>query len=455
MPKNSLEKEIGISPLELIDSMPWSVTIYDARGQVVMVNRKLCQNVNTNPEDWVGKSADQVVKDGYISEAIVKEAIEKRKTVYGVTRSRTGVEGLSVCEPVFNDHGNITFFVVSSPLMRDFQEIRSIIKGQQAREKLYIREIEYLRNLLLLNQEDVFESFSMKSILKTIQKISHMDCTVLITGESGVGKEVIAKIIHKSSNRKDGPFIPVNISAIPETLLESELYGYKEGAFTGALKGGKAGLFEVAEGGTLFVDEAGDIPVGMQVKILRAIDSGEITRVGDTRSKKMDVRIIAATNRNLEDEISQGKFREDLYYRLNVVPIKISPLRERPEDIWLLASHFLKRINEKYNMKKSFSPEILAALKTHHWPGNIRELRNVIERLAILSNTDEISTEDFNTLIDSPLIENRSTTALHEYDSYEQSRILSALKEANGNKSKAAKILGMQRSKLYRKLRSR
>lgn len=442
-----------ISALEVIDSMPWSVTIYDSQGKVVMVNSKLCQNVNTNPEDWIGKSADQVVKDGYINQAIVTKAISKRKTVYGVTRSRTGAEGLSVCEPVINDHGDITFFVVSSPLMKDFQEIRAIIEGQQAREKLYIREIEYLRNFLFLNQEDVFESPGMKSILQTVQKISKTDCTVLITGESGVGKEVIAKIIHKSSNRKDGPFIPVNVSTIPETLLESELYGYKQGSFTGALKGGKAGLFEVAEGGTLFVDEVGDIPIGMQVKILRAIDNGEITRVGDTRSKKMDVRIIAATNRNLEEEIRHGKFRDDLYYRLNVVPIKISPLRERPEDIWLLASHFLKRVNEKYNIKKSSSPEILAALKTYHWPGNIRELRNVIERLAILSNADEITMEDFNTLIDSPVIENHSATVLHGYDAYEQSRILSALKEANGNKSKAAKILGMPRSKLYRKLK--
>jgi len=439
--------------LDVIDSMPWSVTIYDAQGKVILVNRKLCENVNTNPEDWIGKSADQLVKDGYIDKVIVTQAIKERKTVYGTTRSRTGVEGLSVCQPVFNDQGDIEYFVVSSPLMKDFHEIRTVIEGQQAREKLYIREIEYLRNLLFVDQENVFESRSMKSILQTVQKISHMDCTVLITGESGAGKEVVAKIIHKNSNRKDGPFIPVNISAIPETLLESELYGYKEGAFTGAARGGKAGLFEVAEGGTLFVDEVGDIPLSIQVKILRAIDSGEITRVGDTRAKKMNVRIIAATNRDIEERIRQGQFRDDLYYRLNVVPIRISPLRERPEDIWLLASHFLKGINEKYNMKKSFSPEILAALKAYHWPGNIRELRNVIERLAILSNTDEISPDDFNNLIGSPLVLHQpAASPLHEYDAYEQSRILSALKEANGNKSKAAKILGMPRSKLYRKL---
>jgi len=330
--------------LDVIDSMPWSVTIYDAQGKVILVNRKLCENVNTNPEDWIGKSADQLVKDGYIDKVIVTQAIKERKTVYGTTRSRTGVEGLSVCQPVFNDQGDIEYFVVSSPLMKDFHEIRTVIEGQQAREKLYIREIEYLRNLLFVDQENVFESRSMKSILQTVQKISHMDCTVLITGESGAGKEVVAKIIHKNSNRKDGPFIPVNISAIPETLLESELYGYKEGAFTGAARGGKAGLFEVAEGGTLFVDEVGDIPLSIQVKILRAIDSGEITRVGDTRAKKMNVRIIAATNRDIEERIRQGQFRDDLYYRLNVVPIRISPLRERPEDIWLLASHFLKGI---------------------------------------------------------------------------------------------------------------
>ncbi|NLX52441.1 MAG: sigma 54-interacting transcriptional regulator [Deltaproteobacteria bacterium] len=451
MVKFGLKEELSV--LEVIDSMPWSVTIYDAQGKVLFVNRKLCENINANLEDFVGKSADQLVEGGYIDKVIVTQAIQKRKTVYGITRSRTGVEGLSVCQPVVNDQGVIKFFVVSSPLMKDFQDIRATIEDQQAREKIYIREIEYLRNLLFLDQEDVFESSSMKTILQTVYKISHMDCTVLITGESGTGKEVVAKIIHKNSNRKDGPFIPVNISAIPETLLESELYGYKEGAFTGALRGGKAGLFEVAEGGTLFVDEVGDIPIGIQVKILRAIDSGEITRVGDTRARKMNVRIIAATNRNLEEDIKNGRFRDDLYYRLNVVPIKISPLRERPEDIWLLALHFLKGINEKYKMNKSFSPEILAALKTYHWPGNIRELRNVIERLAILSNKDEIFPDDFNNLIGIPSAINQpSATALHEYDAYEQSRILSALKEANGNKSKAAKILSMPRSTLYRKL---
>jgi transcriptional regulator with PAS, ATPase and Fis domain len=357
-----------------------------------------------------------------------------------------------VCQPVFNEKGDIKYLVLCSPLTKDHQDIKSLIEDHQYREKLSLKEFEYLRTLLFTKQDDVFESPSMKSILETVKKISCMDCTVLITGESGVGKEVIAKILHRNSMRHSGPFVPVNISAIPETLLESELYGYKPGAFTGAAKEGKIGLIEVAEGGTLFLDEVGEIPPNMQVKLLRALDTREIIRVGDTRPKKIDVRIVAATNRNMENEIRQGRFREDLYYRLNVVPINILPLRERPEDIWPLCLHFLKRVNRKYDIKKVFSPQTLDQLKVYHWPGNVRELRNAVERLAILSRDHEITPSDMSSLLGIPLFAKERKTPLKEYEEYEHERILSALKQANGNKTRAAKLLDMQRSKLYRKL---
>ena len=308
---------------EVVDTMPWSVSVYDPDGRIVMVNRKLCSNVKAGPEEWIGKTAQQIKDEGYIDRTVVTEAIKTGKKSYGITRSRTGVQGLSVCQPVFGKKGNVRFFVVSSPVLKDLEEIGEIIRAQQHQADLYVREIEYLRNMMFQNPDGVFESPCMKTILQTARKISRMDCTVLITGESGVGKEVVAKIIHANSPRKKAPFIHINVSAIPENLLESELYGYTKGAFTGALKEGKVGLFEVANGGTLFLDEVGDIPPGMQVKILRAIDSGEITRVGDTTVRKMDVRIIAATNRDLRDEIRKGTFREDLYYRLNVVPLEI------------------------------------------------------------------------------------------------------------------------------------
>ncbi|MGV8058483.1 MAG: sigma-54 interaction domain-containing protein [Smithellaceae bacterium] len=447
-----LEKEDKEDLINIIDSMPWSVSIYDSNARIIMVNRKLCENVQSAPEDWIGKSAEQIKSEGYIDNTIVTEAIEKRKEVYGITHSRTGVEGLSVCQPVFNNNGNIKFLVVSSPAIKDIQDIQLIVEEQSRQAKMYVREIEHLRNFLLLNKDDIFRSPSMKSILHTVKQISYMDCTVLITGESGVGKEVVAKIIHNNSTRKDRPFIPVNISAIPETLLESELYGYKKGAFTGASKEGKIGLFEVASGGTLFLDEVGDIPMRMQVKILRAIDSGEISRIGSTALQKIDIRIMAATNRDLKDQIKKGTFREDLYYRLNVVPIKINPLRERPEDIWPLCDHFLERLNRKYHMKKTFAPGTLDRIKMYDWPGNVRELRNVVERLAVLSQTDEISVQDFNALVTGLPPKDYTTTPLQNYEAYEQSLILSALKQSNGNKSKAAQILGMHRSKLYRKL---
>lgn len=365
--------------LSVLNTLPWSVSIYSPDARVVMVNQALCNYVSCAPEDWIGKTAQQIKEDGYLDKTIVTEAIRLGEKVCGMVRTRTGVEGLSVCEPVFDENGDLLFLVVSATIVKDFEKIKLMIEDQQKQTDIYRREIEYLRNFLFLNQEDIFESPSMKSILKTVQKISHTDCTVLISGESGVGKEVIAKIIHNNSKRKNGPFIPVSISAIPETLLESELYGYKKGAFTGALTRGKIGLFEVAKGGTLFLDEVGDIPMGMQVKILRAIDSGEITRIGDTRSKKMNARILAATNRNMENEIRKGNFREDLYYRLNIVPIKIAPLRERPEDVWPLCSYFLERVNYKYGIKKTFSAEFWPSSKRVHGP-------ETFENCAMLSN---------------------------------------------------------------------
>ena len=452
MDQISTVPEVEISVLEIIDQMPWTVCIYDSNARIIMVNRKLCDNLHIEPEDWIGKSAEQIRKEGYLDKSIVSEAIAKRQVVYGVTRLRTGFEGLSVCQPVFNEQGDIKYLVLCSPLTKDHLDIKALIEDHQHREKLSLKEFEYLRTLLLTKQDDVFESPGMKSILETVEKISCMDCAVLITGESGVGKEVIAKILHRNSMRRSGPFIPVNISAIPETLLESELYGYKSGAFTGASKEGKIGLIEVAQGGTLFLDEVGEIPPNMQVKLLRALDTGEIIRVGDTRSKKIDVRIIAATNRNMENEIRQGRFREDLYYRLNVVPINILPLRERPEDILPLCLHFLKRVNRKYGIKKVFPPQTLDRLKVYHWPGNVRELRNAVERLAILSRDNEITPGDLKSLLGIPLFEKEQKTPLKEYEEYEHARILAAMKQANGNKTQAAKLLGMQRSKLYRRL---
>ena len=239
------------------------------------------------------------------------------------------------------------------------------------------------------------ESIAVKNLIKMIERVSQSKINVLVIGESGTGKELVARMLHDAGPLKSEPFVPVNCGAIPENLIESEFFGHKKGSFTGAIAD-KPGLFEVASGGTLFLDEVGELPVTMQVKLLRALQERTIRKVGGTDTIKVDARIIAATNRNLEEAVKKGTFREDLYYRLNVVLIKTPPLRERDGDIELLANAFLKKFNEKQNKNiKGFHPEVMRTYYKHAWPGNIRELENIVERAVTLENSDVITTATF------------------------------------------------------------
>src|SRR5688500_84195 len=237
-------------------------------------------------------------------------------------------------------------------------------------------------------------SAEMQGIFAVIEKVADTPSTVLITGESGTGKELVAKALHEQSSRKGGPFIKINCAAIPKTLMESELFGYEKGAFTGATSS-KPGRFELADGGTLFLDEIGEIPVEMQVKLLRAIQESEFERVGGIKTIKVDVRLITATNRDLEKETKDGNFREDLYYRLNVVPLDIPPLRDRDEDIPLLVDHIIAKFNERLKKRvRGISDEAMRMLRGHGWPGNIRELENVLERTILFCSGDTIEVGD-------------------------------------------------------------
>ncbi|HET6612135.1 MAG TPA: sigma-54 dependent transcriptional regulator [Kofleriaceae bacterium] len=318
------------------------------------------------------------------------------------------------------------------------------------------------------------ESPEMQRVTDIIATVADTPSTVLITGESGTGKELVAKALHETSGRKDQPFIKINCAAIPKTLMESELFGYEKGAFTGAV-GQKPGRFELADGGTLFLDEIGEIPVEMQVKLLRAIQERELERVGGIATIKVDVRLITATNRDLESEIKAGNFREDLYYRLNVVPLRIPPLRERPGDIELLARHILFKFNER--LKKdvhSISPEALDRLRQHRWPGNIRELENVLERTILFCTGGCIELSDIPTELGggpqaaapaSDAIDDAALAgdggeigALKDVVRAETSRverqlIARALEETGGNVTQAAKLLQISRKSLQMKMK--
>ncbi len=249
------------------------------------------------------------------------------------------------------------------------------------------------RTGIRIDNDIVAKSAEMRELVRTAVQVAKVDCTVLLLGESGTGKEVLAKLIHDHSGRC-GPMIKVNCGAIPESLLESELFGYEGGAFTGARKEGNAGKFEQAHQGTILLDEIGDIPLHLQVKLLRVLQEGEITPIGSNKSKKIDTRVIAATNRDLYKLVVEGSFREDLYYRLNVIPLKIPPLRERREDIMPLIYFYKKKCEQKYQLKRDCSSEVVRIFMSYDWPGNVRELKNVIERIYVISDPHEMITPE-------------------------------------------------------------
>ncbi len=301
----------------------------------------------------------------------------------------------------------------------------------------------------------VARSVKMQEVLATVERVAPTNSTVLLGGESGVGKDLIARAIHEKSRRASGPFIKINSTAIPENLLESELFGYEKGAFTGA-NASKPGKFELADKGTLFLDEIGDVPPAIQVKLLRVLQEREFERLGGTRTVKVDVRLIAATNRDLREALEQGTFREDLYYRLNVVPIDIAPLRQRKEDIPDLVNLFISRFaGDSGKPVESIMPEAMQILVNYHWPGNVRELQNIIERACALAKGRVLEVADIHLDLRPVKAENGTGNFLPEgmtLEHWEDEMIQEALRRANGNKSQAARLLGLSRNALRYRL---
>lgn len=321
------------------------------------------------------------------------------------------------------------------------------------------RENRRLREVIERTQgfgEIVGRSAGMQEIYGAIDALAQNATTVLITGESGTGKELVARSIHTRGPRAERPFVALNCGAVSDTLLDSQLFGHRRGAFTGAVADHE-GVFQAAHGGTLFLDEIADIPAPLQVKFLRAIQEREVTPLGSTRPIKVDVRLVAATNRDLAAEVQAGNFRSDLYYRLNVVQLPLPPLRERREDIPLLAAHYVERYAKQFNVApKTIQPAALAKLESYEWPGNIRELQNVIERCFALAPSGDITVASLSHLVESAPAGGASPidfgTAVPTLESTERSLIEAALRQTAGNKNQAARLLGIDRQRLYRKL---
>lgn len=345
-------------------------------------------------DDVLGIPMEKLVAQGIISNSSTLMALEKGETVTIDQTFKTGKHAVVTSTPIYDDDNAVCMVVTN---VRDISELISLQETLDKQKRLsahYEQEVAVIRNHIMNTPQLVAEDPVTLNLLRIVSRAALLDTVVLIQGETGSGKEVVASYIHRQSPRAQKNFVRVNCGAIPENLAESELFGYERGAFTGANREGKAGLFEAANGGTIFLDEIGELSLHIQTKLLRALQEREITRVGGSKPIKVDVRVIAATNRDLKKEVEAGTFREDLYYRLSVFPVWVPPLRERKLDILKLSSEMLKDLNERYGRRKSLTSRAEGALTQYDWPGNVRELRNVMERAFIMSDDDEISAED-------------------------------------------------------------
>jgi PAS domain S-box-containing protein len=447
----------------VLDVLSDGIYISDREGYTLKVNTMYEKLIGQKKEDLIGRKVQDLVREGIYDVVLNPQIVKTGQPATSVQTTKKGQKLVLNGHPIFDAEGQVVLVVTF---------VRDVTVMSQLREQIVSQKklLEQLRiNVQYINQESIqkfpvngFKSREMAQLGKLVDKIAATDATVLILGETGVGKEFFARSIHRASPRGDKTFFKLDCTTIPENLIESELFGYAAGAFSGASLKGKPGLCEMADQGTLFLDEIGELPIGMQVKLLRLLQDQEIIPVGATRIKKVDVRIIAATNRDLEKEIAQGRFRNDLYYRLRVAVLSIPPLRERREDIMPLARYFLEKYTVKYRKERHFGAEIESIFTGHRWPGNIREMENLIESLVVTCDRTVIETPDLGSCMLSEG-RDRKRNLFESLDVRDKSlkrivqdlerEILQGALEIHGSMAKVAEILKIDRSTIFRKLR--
>jgi PAS domain S-box-containing protein/TyrR family helix-turn-helix protein len=433
------------------------ILIADALGYVTRVNPALCRLSGRGAQSFVGSHLTELVSKGIFENAsITLKSLQEKCEVTGIQRYTTGQEHLVSAVPILSKSGEIQGVVANIRDMSELSRLRSELADYQS-ELADLRKRVHVEKIVAVSSQ-------MVNVLELAGRVANFDSTVLILGESGVGKEVIASFIHKSSGRFQGPFVKINCGAIPEELLESELFGYESGAFTGAKKTGKIGLFEAAEGGVIFLDEIGEMSPALQVKLLRVLQDQEFTRVGGTQPIKINCRIIAATHRNLQERIREGLFREDLFYRLYVVPIHIPPLRDRKEDIPALLHYFLNSYNQKYGTRKSLDPLVFPILQHHPWPGNVRQLSNLIERMVVTIPENVIGQqhlpEDFFSAEDRPqqaspspeVLKSSSKNHFNSFGEMERELIIQAISKYGSSRA-VGQALGVSHTTIIKKMK--
>ncbi|SHK38127.1 sigma 54-interacting transcriptional regulator [Desulforamulus aeronauticus] len=436
----------------IFDSDRECIVGVDANEKIIMINNAYCNLLDVKREELLGKN--------------VQEAIENTRlhVVLRTGQSEVGeiqrIKGNdTICSRILLKENGQVQGAVGKVMFKDVSELRSLMKRVDLLKSelaFYKEELKRYQGTSYLLDDIIGTSEAMQNLKNLVVRVARNDSTVLIRGESGTGKELFAQALHNASQRAHNPFIKVNCAALPENLLESELFGYQEGAFTGARKGGKIGKFELANKGTIFLDEIGDMPLNMQVKLLRVLQEKEIERLGENRPIKVNIRVVAATNRNLEEMIGEGQFREDLFYRLNVVTLEVPPLRERPEDIPELVKLLMEKLAWQLGCSpKTLTPSALNTLLSYSWPGNVRELENLLERILNMIDDDTITVNQISPYIHKDKVSKAAVEIRpmkEAIESLERNLILNTLDSTAGDCLAAARLLQISKSTLYEKI---
>lgn len=438
--------------LPILDSISTPIFIDDAKGNTLLANKASEILYDFDREEIIGENVSALEKLGIFSASVTKLVIDNKKGSTIIHSNKNGKQFLSTGTPIFDEDGNISKVITTThdltAILDLYQDLLDDISEKQASK---YPKFKTGKGTIIAN------SSAMQGLVQMVERLAGIDMTVLITGESGVGKEMVARLIHEYGRRKNMPFTKVNCGAIPTNIIESELFGYEAGVFSGSRRDGKKGLFETAEGGTIFLDEISELPLNLQVKLLQVIQEKEVQRLGGTKSYPIDVRIISATNKDLYELVTLNEFREDLYYRLNVVPLAVPPLRERPEDLVPLIRDFLKSANKKTNSRKIMDSGAISGMMKYSWPGNVRELQNVIERMVITTNGNVITEENIPSHIFDEINDTKKTflsknKSLNEVlENAEKQYISEALKKHKTTRD-LAKALGISQPSVVRRL---
>ncbi|TWI59672.1 sigma-54 interaction domain-containing protein [Halalkalibacter nanhaiisediminis] len=435
---------------KIIEFSTDGIYVVDKEGITLTVNSAYEELSGFKREELIGHHMSDLMKQGYFDQSVSLLVLRDKKRISILQRIGKQKDVMVTGNPVFDEDGDIQMVVTS---VRDITQLNDLTNElKKAKSFSQMSQNRYTFSTDGSDEKVIFQSVQMKEIIDKVKQIASFPTSVLLSGPSGAGKEVIANLVHQLSDRTDMPFIKVNCGAIPEQLLESELFGYEKGAFTGARKEGKVGLLELADKGTVLLDEIGELPLSLQVKLLRVLQEKQIQRLGGNKVKQLDIRIISATNKHLKELVEKGEFREDLYYRLQVIELSIPPLSQRPEDIEVLLDHFFAYFCKLFNIEKHVSPETKHILQSYHWPGNVRELRNLVESMIVSVPSLTIEPVDLPPHFNIHSYPESAQTLKQRVEQFEKRIIFDALQKKTSIR-KAAEHLGVDHSTLVKKIK--